>query len=238
MNRSMTMAFAILMAAAAIGCGGDKKQAPQTSGDAAAEAKADPMVELQGLSASLQGSVDALMQPITDTDALINEITALPQTLNLDAASVMSMFSAQLSSDGQIEVSADITTDEAVKAEIQALLARLKAIVDGLKAIPQNVQAVGVAAGAALVKVPALGAAVTASANVKLANPFGKAEDKAKAQADLQAVAGIQAGIQAQIQDIQAKVMGIPELATGALAKMAAAFVAPEPAKKGKGKKK
>lgn len=223
MKRFACAVSVILLSAGIAACGGDKKET-STSADAAAEVDLDPIDELQGLSTSLQASVDALMSPINEVDGLINDITSLPTKLNLDAKSLMSMFSAQMSSDGQIEVSAEITTDEAVKAELQGMLARLKAIVDGLKAIPVNTKAVGAQAAAAVVRVPALATKVTTTATAKVNNPFGKAEDKAKAQADLQAVAGIQANVQAQIQDIQKKVTEIPAMATSALAKLAAAF--------------
>lgn len=213
----------LLLAIGLVACGGSKTKT-NTSADASAQVDIEPIDELQGLSSSLQASVDALMQPINDVDGLIDDITSLPTKLNLDAPSLMSMFSAQLSSDGTVEVSADITTDEMARAEIQGILARLKAIVDGLKAIPENTKMVAAQAATAVVRVPALATKVTTSANAKLVNPFGKAEDKAKAQADIQAVAGIQAGVQAQIQDIQAKVTEIPALAASALAKLTAAF--------------
>jgi len=223
MRRRLVMSLAILLSLGIAACGGDKKET-STAADASAQVDVDPIDELKGLSTSLQASVDTLMSPINEVDGLINDITSLPAKLNLDAKSLMSMFSAQISSDGQIEVSADITTDDAVRAELQGMLARLKAIVDGLKAIPANTKLVGAEAAAAVVRVPALATKVTTTANAKIANPFGKAQDKAKAQADLQAVAGIQADVQAQIQDIQQKVTEIPAMATSALAKLAAAF--------------
>jgi hypothetical protein len=104
------------------------------------------------------------------------------------------------------------------------VLAKLKGIVDGLKAIPQNTQALAGKAAEALVKLPALGAQVTASATVKLNNPFGKAEEKAQAQADIQSLAQVQADVQGTIQQVQQKVMELPSLATSALAKLTAAF--------------
>ncbi len=223
MNRYLAIATLMVLAMSLAACGGGKAEA-KTSGDASAEADVEPMDQLKGISTSLQASVDTLMQPINDVDGLINDITSLPTKLNLDAASLMGMFSAQASSDGKIEISADITTDDAVKAEIEAVMERLRNIIAGLKAIPTNVKLVTVQAAEAVVALPVLATKVTASANAKIVNPFGKAEEKAQAQADLTAVAGVQTEIQGQISDIQAQITGIPAMGAEALAKITAAF--------------
>jgi hypothetical protein len=175
------------------------------------------------LSANLQAGVDQLMQPITDTQWVIDEITSLPARLNLDAGSLLGMAKATMDS-GTISISADLNLAAEAQAEVQALLGKIQAIVAGLKATPDRVQALTVQAGAAIAQVPVLATGITTTAQAKLANPLASAESKAQAQADLSAVVNVQASVEAQIQDVQNKIVGIPAMATEALAKLAASF--------------
>jgi len=212
----VVLVFAIVAAA----CGGGKGEA-KSSADA--EVKVPAMDQLKGLSVDLQGQLDALMAPINEVDALVEQITSMPQRVGVDAKSLLGMAKAT-TENGQIAISADFSADAAVRAEVEGVLAKLKGIVDGLKAIPQNTQALVAKAAEALVKVPALGIAVQSEATVKASNPFGKPEEKAQAQADLQSLAQVQADVQGTIQSVQQKVMELPALATSALAKLTASF--------------
>jgi DNA repair exonuclease SbcCD ATPase subunit len=210
----------VVLAIAAAACGGSKGDA---SGSAEAKVDLSAMDQLKGLSADLQAQLDALMAPINEVDALVEQITSMPQRLNVNASALMGMAKATVDG-GQVAISADFTADAAVRAEVEGVLGRLKAIVDGLKAIPENPKALAAKAAEAIVAVPALGAKVTAEANVKISNPFAKAEEKAQAQADIQSLAQVQSDVQGSIQQIQQKIMELPGLATSALAKLAAAF--------------
>ncbi|MCK9464072.1 MAG: hypothetical protein M0R80_31015 [Proteobacteria bacterium] len=214
--------LAVALAAAA--CGGSKGEA-KSSADAQAGAQADvpAMDQLKFISTDLQAHLNALMAPINETDALIGQITSMPQRLNVNAKALMGMCKATLDN-GQVQIAAEFNADAAVRAEVEGVMMRLKAIVDGLKAMPQNAQVLTVKAGSAVVAVPALGTKITAEATVKLNNPFGKPEVKAQAQADLQSLAQVQADVQATISQVQQQVMGLPAMATSALAKLAAAF--------------
>ncbi len=75
-------------------------------------------------------------------------------------------------------------------------------------------------------KVPVLASKVTASATAASANPFGSADAKAKGTADLANVKQVQADAMKSINDLQAKLAGIPAMATKALAKASASFAA------------
>ena len=212
----MVLVFAIAAAA----CGGGKGEA-STSADA--EAKVPVLDQLKGLSVDLQGQLDALLAPINEVDALVEQLTSIPKRLNLNAKELMGMFKATADG-GQVQLSAEINADAMAKAEVEGVLAKLKGIVDGLKAIPENTKALTAKAGEALVKVPVLGAKATTELTMKVNNPFAKPEEKAQAQADLQSIAQIQADIQGTIQSVQQKVMELPALATSALAKLTASF--------------
>ena len=217
--------FAVLVfAVTAAACGGSKGEA-KGAADAQAQGQADvpAMDQLKFISADLQAHLNALMAPINETDALITQITSMPQRLNLNMKSLLGMAKATVDS-GQIAISADFNADAMVRAEVEGVLGRLKAIVDGLRAMPQNAQVLTAKAASAMVAVPALGTKVTAEATLKLNNPFGKPEVKAQAQADLQSLAQVQADVQNTIQQVQQQVMGLPAMATSALAKLTAAF--------------
>lgn len=220
--------FALALCLSLAACGGSKKSsnnqgnaAPGAAGQVQVELT--PMQELQGLSINLQAGVDALMSPINETQLLIDHITQMPARLGIDARSLMAMCSTTLNS-GQIAFDASISPDAAIQAEIHGVLERLSFIVAGLQAIPQNVQALGQAAVEATAKVPLLATQVSTSANVTLANPFAKPEAKAQAQADMNAVNQVQAEVQMKISEVQSTIMGIPAMATEALAKFARAF--------------
>jgi len=213
--------FALLVLATVVSaCGGSKGDA-KASGDAKAEVPA--IDQLKGISVGLQGQLDALMAPINEVDALVAQITSMPQRLGVNAKSLLSSAKATVDG-GQIAISADLTTDAAIRAEVESVIMRLKAISDGLKAIPQNAQMLAGQAASALVAVPALGVKAQGEATFKASNPFAKPEEKAQAQADLQSLAQIQADVQNTIQQVQQKVMELPALATSALAKLTASF--------------
>jgi hypothetical protein len=219
MYRTFVLAIACCLVVPA--CGGGNGGSGETSADAEADLSA--MDQLNGLSVELQAGLDTLMQPINDTQSVIDDITSMPARLNIDAASLMSMASATMES-GTVSIAADFNAEAAVRAEVEAVLTKLQGIVAGLKATPERVQQMSMTLAQATAKLPVLATQVTTSAQAKLANPLGSAESKAQAQADLNAVAGVQANIQAQISDVQAKVTGIPVMATEALAKLAASF--------------
>jgi hypothetical protein len=153
--------FVLVLGIAVAACGGGKGEA---KGSADAKVDVAPMDQLKGLSVDLQGQLDALMSPINEIDALVEQITSMPKRLNVNAKDLMAMCKVSLDG-GQVQLSAEMNADAMVKAEVEGVLAKLKGIADGLKAIPQNTQALAAKAAAALVQVPALGAQVTGSAS-------------------------------------------------------------------------
>jgi hypothetical protein len=219
---SAKRAAVLWIAIAAAACGGGKGSS-NASGRTEAQADLSAMDQLKGLSADLEGQLNALMAPITEVDTMVSYVAEMPARLGIDMGSLVSSAKATMET-GQISLSVDLTSDAAVRAEIENVFLRLRWIVDGLKAMPQNAKALATKAGEAIVKVPVLATRVTAEANVKVANPFAKPEVKAQAQADIQSLAQVQAEVQKSIQDVQQQIMGLPALATKALAKLTASF--------------
>jgi hypothetical protein len=237
----------LMMALLAAACGGSKggqsgagaSGTTEASGYEEVEADLSAMDQLKAISTDLQGQLDALMAPINEVDKMVDYVGGIPERLGIDAGSLLASARSTMET-GQISLSVDLTSDAAVRAEIENVFLRLQWIVAGLKAMPQNAQALTVKAGEAVVKLPVLAGKVTAEANVKVANPFAKPEAKAQAQADLQSLAQVQADVQGAIQQVQQQIMGLPTLATSALAKLTASFAGSAHAgkKKGKGGKK
>jgi hypothetical protein len=83
----------------------------------------------------------------------------------------------------------------------------------GLKATPDKVNALLASLPVAVASLPVLIAKAQTTLTAKANNPFGNADDKAKAKADL-----------AALDQIKSKVTGLPAQATQALAKITAAL--------------
>ncbi|MBX3200440.1 MAG: hypothetical protein KF850_14800 [Labilithrix sp.] len=223
MRRSLLVLSSLVLGLSVIACGGGSEE-PKTPADKAS-APVSPMEELKAIPADLDAEVASLTKPIDDVQSIIDELGAFPKKHGLAAADVMGMAKATFDS-GKVEMNlkADVAAEAA--AELEVLLKRLNDTVIALKATPDHVAALTAKATAATAKVPLLATKVSSSASVTVANPFGSAEDKAKAQAEIDGVKQVQADTSKSISDVQAKVTGIPQMATAALAKLTASFAA------------
>ncbi len=232
--RSAPLALGALLtlglAGSACGGSGANESAKSPESASAAEADLTPMQQLQVIPTSLRAQVADLTKPIDDVQKVIDQLASFPQRYNLNLGAVMGM--AKATFDGgevQITLSADVAAD--AKAELEAALNTLKGAVAALKDTPARVatltsNVVGVAA-----KVPVLVTKVSASASATSANPFAGAEAKAQAQADLAAGNKVADDVMKLVSETQAKIAGVPAMATGALAKLTASFASADGAK-------
>lgn len=203
-------------------CGGGGEE-PKTPASKDAKANLEPMDELKGIPGELDAEVAALTKPIDDLQAAIDEVGALPKKHGLAAADIMGMAKGTFES-GKVEVKLNGDVSAAAKADVEATLNKLNASVTALKATPEKVAALTTKVGALTAKVPVLASKVTASATVTASNPFGSADAKAKAKADMDGVQKVQADVMKSVSGMQAKIAGIPAMATSALAKASASF--------------
>jgi hypothetical protein len=204
----------------ATGC--NKKDKGTTNPDEAAESDVDPLAELQSIPTQIQAEVDLVLQPITDVDVVIDKIANMPSELGVDAAALRGLASASFK-DGKAEVDLDVEAD--AKAEIEAVLLTIQGIGVGLKETPARAKTAAgniVSLGA---KATGLVTKLTAQYQAKLANPFTKAEEKAKIQGELDLVVAADAEIKATVGEAKATVMGLPKIGAEALAKITKAFV-------------
>ena len=223
MRRSLLVLSSLVLGLSVIACGGGSEE-PKTPADKAS-AQVTPMEELKAIPKDLDAEVASLTKPIDDVQSIIDDLGAFPKKHGMAAADVMGMAKATFDS-GKVEVSVNADVAAEAKAELEALLKRLNDTVIALKATPDKVAALTAKATTAMAKVPVLATKVSSSASVTVANPFGSADSKAKAQAEIDSVQQVQAETSKSISDVQSKVTGIPQMATAALAKLTASFAA------------
>ncbi len=191
------------------------------SPDEAAQEDGDPMVELQAIPEKIQAEVDLVLQPITDVDVVIDQLTSIPSRYGMNAADLTAMASAKMDG-GTVEFNAEISGD--AKAEIETMLATLEGIVTGLKETPARAKTATANIAELGVKATGLATKLQTSLQGKLANPLLKPEKKAELQAELDLVVKFNADIKGTIGEAKNTVMGVPKMGTEALAKLTAAL--------------
>jgi hypothetical protein len=204
-----------------VACGGGNQAEPNTA--ATAQAELTPMDELKGISKDLDAAVASLMKPIDDAQFIFDELGGLPKKYGITPGDMMAMAKGTLDN-GKVEVKADLNVTADAKAELELLLKKLADIVVGIKATPDKVAELAKQLAADTAKVPVLASKVTASTTAISLNPFAGSEARAKAKADAAALAQVQKDVSKTISDTEAKIAGIPTMATKALAKLTASF--------------
>lgn len=216
---SILFLLSLTLAAPLAGCG--KKDKGTENPDEAAEGEADPLVELQAIPDQIQAEVDLVLQPITDVDVVIDQVTSMPQTLGVDAASLRGLAKASFEG-GEVSVNLDITAE--AKVEVEAVLVKIKGIATGLKETPERVKTATGNIVALGTKATALVGKLTAKYQAKLSNPMLKADAKLQIQGELDAVIALDAQIKGTITDAKATVTSLPSKGQEALVKLTAAF--------------
>lgn len=219
MKRLLTFAVLGTLALTPVGCG--KKDKGTDSPDEAANEDVDPMVQLQTIPEEIQAELDLVLQPITDIDVVVDQLTSIPARYGMNAADLAGMASASFDG-GTVEFNAEIDTD--AKAEIETMLATVQGITVGLKETPARVKTAAGNLAQLGVKAAGIVTKMTASIQAKMANPLLKADKKAELQGELDLVVKFDADIKASIGDAKATVMGVPKLGAEALAKLTAAL--------------
>lgn len=214
-----TLAFAA--AAPMTGC--SKKDKGTENPDEASESDVDPMTELESIPGQIQAELDLVLQPLTDVDVVIDQLTSIPSRHGLNAAELTAMAGAKFDGNSaSVELNGDVSAE--AKAEIDAMLTTIQGIAVGLKETParaKDATANLVALGA---RATAISTKITTSLTAQLSNPLLKAEKKAEIQGQLDIVATLDADIKASIGGAKETVMSVPQKGTEALAKLTAAL--------------
>jgi len=217
MLRNLLVAITLVSAPAVImGCGSKDP-------NSAEEAKSDkpPQEELKGIADDLNKDIDAIIKPLNDVDQIVKDIDELPKKLGLTASDFKVMAKAAFDG-GEIKVSEKVKPEQ--KEEVNAFLTRIKDVGTGIREAPSKLQSLGAKLPGAIAKIPLLYAKAQASLQVTANNPFGKADEKAKAKTDLAELDKIKTDMMSKIEDTKKKVTELPGKATEAGAKMGKAL--------------
>lgn len=219
MKRLLTFLVLGSLAVAPMGC--NKKDKGTDNPDEASEEDGDPMAELQAIPDQIQAEIDLVLQPITDVDVVVDQLTSIPSRYGMNASDLTAMASAKFDG-GTVEFNADVSGD--AKAEIETMLATIEGIAVGLKETPARAKTATANLAELGVKATGIVTKLTTSINAKMSNPLLKAEKKAELQAELDLVMKFDADIKATIGSAKETVMGVPKMGTEALAKLTAAL--------------
>ncbi len=219
MHRHLMIWAIVAGSALAIGCGGSEPE-PKT----AAKVAVPPMEQLKNISAELKAGAADLTKPIDQLQAILDSLALLPERHGLTLADVLGMASATLQS-GKVTLNANVDVSAAAKEELETLLARLNELVIELKRTPEKVATLTKKIAEDTALVPVLAGQVTFLASTTAMNPFVAAEVRAKAQADAADLQRIQKEVTDTISETENKVMGVPAMATNALAKLEASLM-------------
>jgi hypothetical protein len=209
----------VALGALNVGCGGSEPS-PKT----AAQVEVTPMEQLKSMSTELRAGAADLTKPIDQVQAILDDLAHLPEKYGLNLGEVMGMAKATLDS-GKVALNVKVDISADAKTELQALLARLNEVVLELKRTPEKIATLTKKIAEDTALMPVLAGRVTVSASTTSLNPFVSAEIRAKAQADVADLQFVQQEVNATINETQAKIMGIPSMATNALAKLEASFL-------------
>lgn len=208
-----------MFGALGVGCGGSE---PQTK--TAAEVEITPMQHLKSMSSELKAGAEDLTKPIDQVQAILDDLARLPERHGLTLGDVMGMAKATLDS-GKVALSVSVDIGAEAKAELETLLTRLNDVVLELKRTPEKVATLTRKIAEDTALLPVLASRVTITASATSINPFVSAEIRAQAQADVAQLQLVQQEVNATINSTQAKIMGIPSMATSALAKLEASLL-------------
>ncbi|MCR9160884.1 MAG: hypothetical protein ACE37F_10655 [Nannocystaceae bacterium] len=219
MKRLVTLLVLGSLAVTPMGC--KKNDKGTDNPDEAAQEDGDPMAELQAMPEKIQAELDLVLQPITDVEVVVDQLTSIPTRYGMNASDLTAMASAKFDG-GTVEFNADVSGE--AKAEIEAMLTTIEGIAVGLKETPARAKTAAANLAEMGVKSTAMVTKLTTSINAKLANPLLKADKKVELQAELDLVMKVDADIKASIGDAKNTVMGVPKMGTEALAKLTAAL--------------
>lgn len=190
-----------------------------------AKTEITPMDELRAIPRDLDGEIAALTKPIDEVQLVIDDMTSIPKRHGISAGDMIAMSKVAFESGSvQFKLAGDTEVSAEAQREVETCLQRLASVSKALKATPSRVLSLTKRIFVSSAQLPLLAGRVTTQATMVVANPFGNAEEKAKARADLEGVTQVRADVTRSLGEAEAKIVGIPAMATGALGKLGASF--------------
>jgi len=176
--------------------------------------------ELSGISAELQAQLDKTMAPVTETDAIIQQFTELPKTLNLTPDDYKNFVIHAIR--GEFKAPEGASDD--VRNKLTAFGKDLKAYKEKLFATPDEAGALITTIGATLLNVPKLVTTIEANAQMVKANPLKSNKEKAAAAEKSKAAKALGEQTKTKVQEIQKAAQSLPGKAKDAIAKFTTAL--------------
>lgn len=164
---------------------------------------------------AIEQDMDAVLNPVTEAEALIQESGSLRQRLGLDAQAFGMAIVATIQ--GRPALDGYASLDASAQAEIESLSARIVSIVNGLVSTPQTVEKLGRTAAETAVAVPRLVIQVQSEARLTARNPFAASAEKQRAQHELASIGELQSRVLSKVQEVQSRIATLPQRAVQAL---------------------
>jgi hypothetical protein len=230
MKRSSLMSALVLVLASTVaGCGGGSVavsgDAPK-DGDSAKKddtgSSDDPVADLQNTSDGLQKQVDTVLQPIKDSDAVLDSLAALPKDLKTSLKSKVDpkklMAEVKKIFAGKVPDIDSLNFDPDVKAKVQDRVDKVKALYDAVTNLDTAIKDLGSKIADAATSLPAAGTKALGKIELTLKNPLAggdakkkATDDKAKIQAIIDGFKTKVTGWQKDMTDIPVKAKDIPK---------------------------
>jgi uncharacterized protein YlxW (UPF0749 family)/predicted small secreted protein len=222
---ALVLALAVPFAAcgAASGDGAKDPTDPGAADGGAPESTGDPVADLQAISDGIQKDVDALLQPIKDSDALLDSLGKI--SADLKAAKSKTSAKVVLAEVAKVVGGGDASFDkfdDAAKGAMKDRFDKLKALIQSLKDSDQKAKDLVQRITDAVPKVAAAVAKALPKLEAKIKAPFGvSAEDKKKAEDDKAKLNAIVDGFKAKAAEWQKQITDLPAKAKDIPAKLA-----------------
>ncbi len=210
-NRRMSCVLSLLCFTL-LACGGGKGGSSD-KGPSAYE-------ELSGLSTSLQNKLDETTAPINESDAIIQEFTELPKTLEMKTEDFKTFIISAI----QGEMKVPEGTSAKAAGQLMAFGLKFTAFKDNLMATPDRSTELVKQIAVTLTKVPVLVTKVEASAKLTKNNPFASKKEKMEASKQSEGAKSMGDDTTKKVTEIQKTAQELPGKATASISKFLGAL--------------
>jgi hypothetical protein len=225
MASALVLALALPVAACGGGTDAPKDPSdPNAAGGTDTPSTGDPVADAQAVADDIQKAVDAVLQPIKDSDAVLTSLGTLSADLKAAKSKIDPKKALAEIKKGSSGGTADLSSlkvkdDDPGKAIVQDRADKVKALFASLDGLDQKLKDLGQKIADGVPKVAAATAKALPKLEAKIKAPFGvSAEDKKKAEDDKAKLTALVDGFKAKaaewsklIADLPAKAKALPD---------------------------
>jgi hypothetical protein len=201
------------------------KKDDTSSGSGSTKSSDDPVAQLQDISDGVQKQVDVVLQPIKDSDAVLDSVASLPKDLKttlkskVDPKKVMAEAKKILA--GKAADLDALKLEDEAKAKVQERFDKLKVLYDSVTNLDTALKDLGTKISDASTQIPQVGGKAITKIKVTLKNPVLSGDAKKKAEDDQAKIQGIMDGFKDKVTAWQKDMTDIPTKAKALPAKWA-----------------